>query len=155
MSEDVRDRFIMDFSPEITAKIDVLIEKGLYKDRADFLEKAIGKELKPHETSFEEMRKGSNPVNIGIVKYSADELRKVIASNKRLRIRAIDSIIFGNDVTPELVSEAIERINLTGILRGPDDVLEVLNARRYTLFGRQHPRFKQLTEKTEKEEDSE
>jgi len=76
--ESIRDRFIVDFSPEVTAKIDVLVEKGLYTDRAAFLEKATENELSKHDETFEELRRTTS-VTIGISRFSAKDLEEVIS----------------------------------------------------------------------------
>jgi Arc/MetJ-type ribon-helix-helix transcriptional regulator len=154
MSEEpIRDRFIVDFSPEVTAKIDVLVEQGLYTDRAAFLEKAMENELSKHAEAFEELKRTTS-VTIGISRFSAKDLEDVISKGKLLNIRALGAVSFADDVTPELVRKAIAKISLTGILRAPEDVIPVLNNRRFSLMGRSYSDFKQLGSGEDRREQS-
>lgn len=153
MSEYPKDRVILELNAEITAKIDVLIEKELYPHRTDFLEKAIESQLNLHEATFQDLVKEKNLI-IGLAHYSAKELEAVAAKGKKLEIKVLGGLTFSEDVTPILVERSIAKINLAGILKAPTEVKSVLNAKRYTILGQKYSEFKRL-ESSEKRNDDE
>lgn len=128
---------------EITAKIDYLIEKGLYPHRADFLEKAIESQLNLHEATFHEAVKQKDLI-IGVAHYSAKELEAVIAKGNKLEIKVLGGLRFAEDVSPTLIDRSIAKINLAGILKAPTEVKAVLNKKRFTILGQRYSDFKRL-----------
>ncbi|MFW9996780.1 MAG: CopG family transcriptional regulator [Candidatus Odinarchaeota archaeon] len=135
MSDIPRDRLQFELNADVLAKIDVLLEEKIYKSRADFIEKAVQTQLGLHKTTFEKYEK-SKAFAIGLFHYGAKELERIVAKGKRLEIKVLGGLVFADDVTPELASQAIDKISLAGILRAPKDVLPVLAQRRFTLLGR-------------------
>jgi len=131
---------------EITAKIDYLIEKGLYPHRADFLEKAIESQLNLHEATFHEAVKQKDLI-IGVAHYSAKELEAVIAKGNKLEIKVLGGLRFAEDVSPTLIDRSIAKINLAGILKAPTEVKAVLNKKRFTILGQRYSDFKRLESK--------
>jgi Arc/MetJ-type ribon-helix-helix transcriptional regulator len=143
MTEIPRDRLQVEINADITGKIDVLVEEGLYPDRAAFINQAIESQLKAHQTTFEKYEKKRHFV-IGVVNYSAKELEKIIAQGKRLEIRTIGILRFDDDITPELFEKAVAKISLAGRLWAPDKILPLINERRYTLLGKPYREFQEL-----------
>jgi hypothetical protein len=143
MSEIPTDRLLIELNLPLAAKIDVLIEKGYYKDRTVFLEKAVEAQLNLHEVTFQELKRKGD-FAIGIINYSVKDLEKVAAEGKMLNMRVIGKLSFSNDVTPELIDRTVSQINLTGILRAPDHLLPLLNERRYSILGRKYDPTKKL-----------
>ena len=129
-----KDRIIIDLEPEFIGKIDLLVEKGLYESRTDFIEKSILSQLSAHTSTIEEYQKKYNTV-IGILSYSREELEKVVKEGKKLHIKVIGALRIGNDVTPELANQAIKEINLAGIFRAQNEVKQILAPKRFTLLG--------------------
>lgn len=144
MSERPTDRLLIELNLPLAAKIDVLIEKGYYRDRTAFLEKAVEAQLNLHEETFQEL-KTKGDFAIGIINYSVKDLEKVAAEGKMLNIRVIGKLSFSNDVTPELIERTVSKINLTGILGAPDHILPLLNERRYSILGRKYDPSKKLS----------
>ena len=143
MSDDSSENVTLEIDAEIVGKIEVLVEKGLYKDPTDFFENAIEKQLSLHKATFEKYERKKTTV-IGILIYSAEELEKYAQKNNKLEIKVIGSLRFGKDVTPELIEASISKIYLAGRLRAPDDVIPFLNEKRYTFLGKPYSKFKQL-----------
>lgn len=137
------DRIAVELNPEITAKIDVLVEKGLYIDRAVFLEKAIEAQLNLHDATFQELVRKKNFV-LGWAHYSSKELEAIAASGKKLEIKVLGKLSFADDVTPKLVERSIAKINLAGILNAPEDVVPILNNRRFTILGNKYGEVEKL-----------
>ncbi|MFX0151913.1 MAG: hypothetical protein ACFFAJ_14080 [Candidatus Hodarchaeota archaeon] len=143
MSENQTNRLLIELNLSLAAKIDVLIEKEYYKDRIAFLEKAVEAQLNLHDETFQELERKGNYV-LGIINYSAKDLEKVAAEGKMLNIRVVGTISFSKDVSPELINRTVSQINLTGVLRAPDNLLPVLNERRYSILGRKYDTPKKL-----------
>ncbi len=146
-----KDRIMFELNVEMTAKIDILIEKGLYPHRIDFLEKAIESQLNLHEATFRELVKEKNLI-IGLAHYSAKELEAVAAKGKKLEVRVLGGLSFSEDVTPTLIERSIAKINLAGILKAPTEVKSVLNTKRYTILGQKYSDFKRLESSEENDE---
>ncbi|MFX1282841.1 MAG: CopG family transcriptional regulator [Promethearchaeota archaeon] len=143
MTENSNDHILIDINAEVTAKIDVLVEKEFYPNRADFIEKAIQNQLNLHDATFQELVKTKNVI-IGWANYSAKELEAVAAKGKKLEIKVLGGLSFSEDVTPELVDRAIAKINLAGILKASKEILPAINARRFTILGNKYDEFKRL-----------
>jgi Arc/MetJ-type ribon-helix-helix transcriptional regulator len=143
MSENQTNRLLIELNLSLAAKIDVLVEKEYYKDRAAFLEKAVEAQLNLHDETFQELEHEGS-FAIGIIHYSAKDLEKVAAEGKMLNIRIIGGVSFSKDVTPELLERTVSQINLTGYLRAPDNLLPILNERRYSILGRKYDPPKKL-----------
>lgn len=143
MTKDSDERILIELNAEVTAKIDVLVEKGLYLNRAIFLEKAIEAQLNIHDATFQELVKKRNFV-LGWAHYSSKELEEVVAGGKKLEIKVLGKLSFADDVTPKLVDRSIAKINLAGILNAPEDVLPILNNRRFTILGNKYREIKKL-----------
>ncbi|UCG90604.1 MAG: hypothetical protein JSU57_02420 [Candidatus Heimdallarchaeota archaeon] len=143
MTDYPEDHIVVEINAEVTAKIDVLVEKELYPDRASFLEKAIEAQLNLHDATFQELVKKRDFV-IGWANYSAKELEKVAADGKKLEVKVIGGLRFPEDVSPELVNRSIAKINLAGILKAPKELIPVLNDKRFTILGNKYKEFKKL-----------
>ncbi|MFX0173040.1 MAG: hypothetical protein ACFE9L_14100 [Candidatus Hodarchaeota archaeon] len=143
MSENQTNRLLIELNLSLAAKIDVLVEKEYYKDRAAFLEKAVEAQLNLHDETFQKLERKGNYA-IGIIHYSANDLEKVAAEGKKLNIRIIGGVSFSKDVTPELLKKTVSQINLTGYLRAPNNLLPILNERRYSILGRKYNPPKKL-----------
>ena len=140
------DKVKVELNFEITAKIDYLIEKGLYPHRTDFLEKAIESQLNLHEATFQEVGKQKGLI-IGVAHYSAKELEAIAAKGNKLEIRVLGGLKFAKDVSPTLIDRSISKINLAGILKAPTEVKAILNEKRFTLLGQRYSDFKRLESK--------
>ncbi len=143
MADYSNDHIVVEINAEVTAKIDVLVEKELYPNRTAFLEKAIEAQLNLHEATFQELVKKKDFI-IGWANYSAKELEAVAAEGKKLEIKVIGGLTFSGDVTPELVDRSIAKINLAGILKSSKELLPTINDRRFTILGNKYEEFKRL-----------
>ena len=148
MSNIPPDRILLEINAEITAKIDVLVEEGLYSSQAAFIEQAIESQLAIHQATFDKYEK-KKVVAIGLFNYSAQELEKFVAENKKAEFKVIGILRFEDDITPELFDRAVAKINLAGRLHAPEDLLPLINERRYTLLGKPYTQFRELNSKDE------
>ncbi len=146
--DSVEERILIDLNPEITAKIDVLVEKGLYPDKKEFLEQAIRAQLNIHQETFQELERVQNFV-MGIVNFSAEDLEKTVAKGKKRVIKVVGRLSFSSNVTPELIDRSIDKIIIAGILKAPSNVMETLNSKRYSILGSKYTESHRLTSRTE------
>ncbi len=146
MSDIPPDKIILEINPETTAKIEVLVEEGLYPNQVNFIEQAIRNQLNSYKKTFKNYEKKSTFV-IGVLNYSAKDLEKYLTQNKQLEIRAIGVLRFEDDVTPELVNKVISKVRLAGRLWAPKNVVSMINERRFTLLGKSYKEFKELDSK--------
>ena len=143
MTKYPKERDILELKPEITKKIDILVEKGLYNDYVDFLEEAIEAQFNLHEATFQEAVKKKDFI-IGLAHYSAKELEAIVARGEKLELKVLGGLKFSDDITPTLIEQSIDKINLAGILKASAEVKTVLNNRRFTILGRRYSDFKKL-----------
>jgi len=144
-SERIKEHILIELNPEITAKIDVLVEKELYPDRKEFLERAVEAQLNIHTETFQELEKIQN-FAMGIVNYSAEDLEKTIAEGKKRVIKVIGRLSFSSNVTPELIDRSIDKIIIAGVLKGPSNIQQILNTKRYSILGSKYSAKRELSE---------
>lgn len=143
MTKYPENRESLELKPEMTEKIDILIEKGLYPNYVDFLEKAIESQFNLHEVTFQEVVKEKDLI-IGLAHYSAKELEAIVAKGKKLELKVLGSLKFSEDVTPTLIERSIDKISLTGILNAPVKVKTILDKKRFTFLGQRYYNFKRF-----------
>lgn len=112
-------------------KIDLLVQEGLYSNRADFIRTAIRGQLDKHEDIVKQSTVRRSMV-VGVLIYSASDLEKLRAKSERLKIRVIGALVLHDDITPELAREVIENITVFGQIRARQDVKDALANRIQT-----------------------
>ena len=131
---------------EKTGKIDYLIGKGLYPNRADFLKKAIESQLNLHDATFQDSDNDKTLI-IGVAHFSAKDLEAVVAKGKKLEIRVLGLAIFSENISSTLIEKSVSKMTLAGILKAPAEVKTVLNKKRFTVLGQRYSDFKSLESK--------
>lgn len=106
-------------------KIDLLVQEGLYSNRADFIRTAIRGLLDKHEDIVKQSTVRRSMV-IGVLVYSASDLEKLRAKGEKLKIRIIGALVLHDDISPELASAVIENITVFGQIRARQDVKDTL-----------------------------
>jgi Ribbon-Helix-Helix transcriptional regulator family len=64
---------------------------------------------------------------VGIATITRRDLEKLKASNNKAKIRMVGTLIFSEDVTPELARETIESVKVLGKIKASNEVKKVLN----------------------------
>jgi Ribbon-Helix-Helix transcriptional regulator family len=62
----------------------------------------------------------------GVVSYNEDDLQSLKANHETLDLRVVGKVVFGPDVTPELVVETVSRLEVHGTVEASQAVLAVL-----------------------------
>ncbi len=108
--------------------IDLLVQEGFYANRTDLIRTAIRNQLSRHE---EAMRKTveRREIELGVRRYSRDDLEAVKAAGERLHIQVLGLAIIAEDVSPELAAETIASLRILGGLQAPAAVKAALKDR--------------------------
>ncbi len=105
--------------------IDLLIESGMYKNRDEFLSKAIERQLTKNERKIELLTERYG-YYLGIVTYGKKDLEKVLRDNMKLELKIIGMLNLKDDITPDLATRTIKSIKVLGIFKSDDILKEVL-----------------------------
>jgi Arc/MetJ-type ribon-helix-helix transcriptional regulator len=106
-------------------RIDLLVEQGFYSTRTDFIRTAIRNQLDSHNREIQETVSRKAMV-VGVISYDAGDLEEKRTRNEKLEIRAMGMLILADDVTPELALATISSINIFGVFKAPDEVIDAL-----------------------------
>lgn len=106
-------------------QIDLLVAEGFYGNRTDFIRTAIRNQLGTHRGSLEQAVARKTLV-LGLQHFSAADLRAARSAGGKLRIRALGLVSFAADVTPAMVSAAIESIDVLGAVHASPAVKAAL-----------------------------
>jgi len=102
-------------------KIDLLVEQGFYSNRTDLIKSSIRQELQKHEELVSKIVV-SKSYNVGVTKFSKEELEEVARSNKILDIKVLGLLIIAEDVPVELAKKTIKYLNVFGVFKAPAEV---------------------------------
>lgn len=109
-------------------QIDLLVERGFYSNRTDFIRMAIRNQINSHTDEIKEAATHWQLV-VGSTSYDSEALEEVCAEGETLKIGVIGSLVLEDDVSPELALAAIKSIRVLGSFRASDDVREALSDR--------------------------
>ena len=99
-------------------KIDLLVEQGFYSNRTDLIKSSIRQELQKHEEVVTKIVV-SKSYNIGVTKFSKEELEEVARSNRILDIKVLGLLIIAEDVPVDLAKKTIKYLNVFGVFKAP------------------------------------
>lgn len=106
-------------------KIDLLVEKGFYSNRTDFIKNAIRDSITVHEKDIAKTT-DLNVYTLGINYITRVQFEKAKASGSKIRIFVIGMLVIPEDVPADLVWETVESYHLYGVLRASDKVKVIL-----------------------------
>jgi Arc/MetJ-type ribon-helix-helix transcriptional regulator len=96
--------------------IDLLVREGFYSNRTDFIRTALRNQLASHADAVKQSI-GRHTLELGLRRYSREDLEAVKAAGGKLRIQVIGLATIAEDVTPELALATISSITVLGALR--------------------------------------
>jgi Arc/MetJ-type ribon-helix-helix transcriptional regulator len=108
--------------------IDLLVREGFYSNRTDFIRTAIRNQLANHSEAIRQSIV-RNTLELGLRKFTREELEAVKAAGRKLRIQVIGLAVIADDVTPELARAAIGSITVLGALQASASVKAALSDR--------------------------
>lgn len=106
-------------------KIDLLVERGFYSNRTDFIKAAIRDLLEKHS---EDVRRGVdwNVWCLGITDLSRKDLEKALRAGEKKSVFVVGLLIVHNDVTPDLVRQTVKSCKVFGVTRASSEVKAAL-----------------------------
>ena len=110
-------------------KVDLLIQEGVYSNRADFIRTAIRSQLDKHTI---EIQQSVTRHSYGIGVFGCDKaaLERAKAKGERMKFTVIGVLDLAADITPDLAKEVIESVQVRGVFNASDAVKAAL-ADRY------------------------
>jgi Arc/MetJ-type ribon-helix-helix transcriptional regulator len=122
-------------------KIDLLVDQGLYSNRADLIRTAIRQQLERHVDVIDQTVSRRHMI-VGVIAWSARDLEAYRARGEKLRLGVVGMLILSSDVSGKLASETVESIDVFGSFRASPEVKAALAARvhQLTTLPRRGPR---------------
>ena len=105
--------------------IDLLVREGFYSNRTDFIRTAIRNQLASHSDAVKQSIT-RHTLELGLRRYSREELEAVRAAGEKLRIRILGLATIDEDVTPDLARETIASVHVLGALQASNAVKAAL-----------------------------
>jgi Arc/MetJ-type ribon-helix-helix transcriptional regulator len=109
-------------------QVDLLVEEGMYSNRADFIRTAIRNQLNTHNEVVKQSVTRRTMV-IGVVDYAAKDLERYRATGEMIEMNIVGMLIIHKDVTPELARATIQSIKVFGVLSIDTALKEALGDR--------------------------
>jgi Arc/MetJ-type ribon-helix-helix transcriptional regulator len=106
-------------------KIDLLVARGFYASRTDFIRAGIRDLLNEHNDDFKRDA-DYKTAGIGVMLESRDALEKLRKIGEKKDIFVIGMLWISEDVTPELALATIRSLHVYGVLRATDAVKAAL-----------------------------
>jgi len=108
--------------------IDLLVQESFYSNRTDFIRTAIRNQLERHADAVKQSLV-RNAFDLGLRRYSRDDLEAVQATGERLHIQVLGLAIIDADVSVELALATIASIRVLGALQAAPAVRAALSDR--------------------------
>ena len=105
--------------------VDLLVREGFYSNRTDFIRTAIRNQLASHSEAVKQSIT-RHTLELGLRRYSREELEAVRAAGEKLRIRILGLATIDEDVTPDLARETIASVHVLGALQASNAVKAAL-----------------------------
>jgi Arc/MetJ-type ribon-helix-helix transcriptional regulator len=102
-------------------KIDLLVDRGFYSNRTDFIKASIRDLLNDHA---EDVRKGVdwNVWSLGLSGVTRKDLEKKQRAGQKGNIFVVGMLVVTNDVTPELFLATVKACKVYGVIRASDAI---------------------------------
>lgn len=99
------------------AQIDLLVDKGYYSNRSDFINQSVRQALNEKRSVIEEMSRQQNDLDfkwfIGVMSLEREELLKARENRSRIKIKGYGLLIIDSGLD-DLVTENVESIAVKG-----------------------------------------
>jgi Arc/MetJ-type ribon-helix-helix transcriptional regulator len=135
------EKLTINLPPVEIARIDVLVEAGLYPSRTEFIRTAIRKTLDTHQKLIDKYFEEAiyiedeadetdykRLIGLGVLGIGKRELEEAINEGKKYRIRVAGLLFITSNVTPDLIERGVESVKVYGIVRASAKNREALKA---------------------------
>jgi Arc/MetJ-type ribon-helix-helix transcriptional regulator len=124
----VTEKVTINLTPVDIGRIDLLVSRGLYATRADFLRTAVRGLLLEHGDLVKDVIRREN-FSLGFNIWPKGVLEEMRGKGERWRVRHVGLFVIPDSVTPELAGEVFESIEVYGVLRARPEVRAALKDR--------------------------
>jgi len=125
----------VNLSPTELGQIDLLVERGLFDGRSDFMRSAARKSLESYASDFQQFlepeylkgEEGSNLIwAVGIAELTKGEVTRLINKGNKIHVRIIGLYIIAKNITPDEIRQSVLSCKIYGKLMASDEVKEAL-----------------------------
>ena len=129
------EKISINLNPAELGQIDLLVERGVFDNRSDFMRAAARKSLEAHEDTFKQFLQVSHYQEsseitlvrtVGIYRLSKREAERLVAVGGKVDIRVIGLCLIADDITPEEIRKIVIACKVSGKLSASDDVKAIL-----------------------------
>lgn len=114
---ETREKVSVNMNIATLSQIDLLVDKGYYSNRSDFINQAVRQELNEKKSVIEEMSKQQNNLDfrwfIGVMSLEKEELLKSQKSQVKIKIKGYGLLGIDGELD-DLVIENVESIAVKG-----------------------------------------
>lgn len=109
--------------------IDLLVDEGFYSNRTDLIKTAIRNQLNTHSNEVKDLVERKKQVygygfGIGVLGLTKKRLEDAIEKNEKINMVVVGMLFIPNNVTLELMKEAIASIKVFGVTRCSKEIKE-------------------------------
>jgi len=108
--------------------IDLLVDKGFYSNRSDFIRTAIRNRLDRHTDAVKESV-ARRHLNLGLRRYDREELEGVRAAGGSIHIQVLGLAVIAPGVSVDLARATIASIQVLGALQASPEIKAALSDR--------------------------
>jgi Arc/MetJ-type ribon-helix-helix transcriptional regulator len=125
----------VNLSPTELGQIDLLVERGVFDNRSDFMRSAARKTLEGYAADFRQFLEPEHLKDeeesglmwaVGISGLTKGEVTRLIAKGKKFHVRVIGLYNIAKGITPEEIRQIILSCKVYGKLMASDEVKETL-----------------------------
>lgn len=106
-------------------QIDLMVQKGFYSNRTDFIRTAIRNQLERHVDVVKQSTARNN-LDLGLRHFSREDLEAARRAGEMLHINVLGLATIAHDVTPDLARATIASISVLGALHATPAVKAAL-----------------------------
>jgi hypothetical protein len=124
----------VNLSPTELGQIDLLVERGFFDSRSDFMRTAARKSLESYASDFRQFlepehlkSEGSDLVwGVGIIGLTKGEVTRLISKGKKIHIRVIGLYTIAKNITAEEIRQTVLSCKVYGKLIANDEAKTAL-----------------------------
>ena len=121
----------VNLSPTELGQIDLLVDRGLFDSRSDFMRSAARKSLEGYTVDFQQFLEPEYLKNekesdliwaVGIMGLTKSEVTRLIMKGKKIHIRIIGLYTIAKNITPEEIQQSVLSCKVYGKLIASEEV---------------------------------
>lgn len=117
MNENLNEKVSVNINPATLSQIDLLVDKGYYSNRSDFINQALRDELQKYTSVFEQVKQEKEVGEtwfLGISNLDNRTLQNAKAQGKTFPVAGYGVLVLDENIDEELLFEVVETIKVRG-----------------------------------------